>query len=233
MGIGIPRHSEEADGLHFNPRVTLIPPIELQKMICPWLDIAFKSFKSDLLSDERATARHFLEYMLRLRIIILQDAAAILSTDPPRHSHPIFQFDVFNNSMFQTYYNSMKKLLLESESPVNSSLETVIPGMNTRLTGIQVGVDNHGASIVELQRCLAAGFANTPQQIETSIKSMMTRFLLVASNHFLQAEDYNDDNNDATISPPSTSIIQVHTSDQDIYNNNKQALPPGFNYRLT
>ena len=52
-------------------------------------------------------------------------------------------------------------------------------------------------------------------------------------NHFLQAEDHNEDNNDATVSPPSTSITQVHTSDQDIYNNNKQALPPGFNYCLT
>ena len=30
------------------------------------------------------------------------------------------------------------------------------------------------------------------------------------------------------------SITQVCTSDRDIYNNNnKQALPPGFNYRLT
>ena len=104
---------QDADGLHFNPRVTLIPPTELQKMIFPWLDIAFESFKNNPISDERATARHFLEYMLRLRIIILQDAAAILSTDPRRHSHPIFQFNVFNNSIFLSYYNSMKKLLLE------------------------------------------------------------------------------------------------------------------------
>ena len=71
-----------ADGLRFNPRVTLIPPIELQKMIFPWLDEALESFKNNPVSSERATARHFLEYMVHLRVIILQDATAILSTDP-------------------------------------------------------------------------------------------------------------------------------------------------------
>ena len=100
-------------------------------MIFSWLAGALGSFKDNPLSGERATTQHFLEYMLRLQIIILQDAAAILSTDPCCHNHPIFQFEVFNNSTFLTYYNTMKKLLVGSESPFNSSLETVIPGMNT------------------------------------------------------------------------------------------------------
>ena len=57
----------------------------------------------------------------------------------------------------------MKKLILESESPVSSLLEAVIPSMNIRLTGIKVGVDKNGSLMVELQQCLAAGFNNVLQ----------------------------------------------------------------------
>ena len=39
----------EADGLHFNPRVSLLPPIELQKKIFPWLDEAYESFKKPII----------------------------------------------------------------------------------------------------------------------------------------------------------------------------------------
>ena len=171
--------------------------------------------------------------MMHMRVIILQDAAAILSTNPCRHVHPIFQFEVFNNSTFTTYCNNMKKLLLESVSPVNSSLETVIPGMNTRLTGIQVGLDNNGASLAELEQSVAVGFSTAPQQIETSLKSLFSQFFSVASNHFSLHDDHNDNNNDATFSSPSINTNPVSVSDIDINNNIEQTSIPGLNYRLT
>ena len=50
--------------------------------------------------------------------------------------------------------------------------------MNTRLTEIQVGVDNNGAVMVKIQRCLADGFSNAPQRIETSMNEVVVeRFL--------------------------------------------------------
>ena len=64
---------------------------------------------------ERATARHFLEHMVHMRVIILQDATAIFFTDPCRHVHPIFQSQVSNNSKFTTYFNNMKKTVVAKQ----------------------------------------------------------------------------------------------------------------------
>ena len=104
--------------------------------------------------------------------------------------------------------------------------------MNTRLTGIQVGVDNNSASMFELQRCVVVDFSNAPQQIETSMKLLLRGFFSIVLNHFSQADDRTENNNDAIFSPPSTSTTQVFISDLDINNNFKQASFPGINCRL-
>ena len=65
------------------------------------------------------------------------------------------------------------------------------------------------------------------------MKSLLRGFFSVASNHFSQADDHNEDNNDAIFPPPSKSTTQVLISDIDIHNNIKKSSVPGFNYHLT
>jgi hypothetical protein len=84
------------DGLHYNPRVSLIPSENLQEQIFPWLDEAKEKFYSNLLHRHEPIAHHFLDFMSKLRIIILQDAAAMIAEKLECAAHPIFQFAVFN-----------------------------------------------------------------------------------------------------------------------------------------
>mmetsp|Transcript_22817 Transcript_22817/g.23101 ORF Transcript_22817/g.23101 Transcript_22817/m.23101 type:complete len:337 (-) Transcript_22817:105-1115(-) len=72
-----------------------------------------------------------------MRIIILQDAAAIYALHPSRMNHQLFDtIVVFKTKEFESYCIEMKEWLSEAEDPTNTSIELALPSVNTRLNEI-------------------------------------------------------------------------------------------------
>lgn len=104
------------DGRYFNPRALVFPPKELEKKIFPFADDASEKVKTAIKTrgsrmggDYLGAAAGFLHMLLRLRTIILQDAAALKVLHPERcNGH--------------TFFNSFGELFLDPLFVVSSLL---------------------------------------------------------------------------------------------------------------
>lgn len=87
---------------YFLPRSRVEPPQSLQKMIFPFIEEEFENVHAATEDDgkERPTAMCTLRLWLKLRIIILQDAAELWVLYPARKDHPLFRLPVFCSSEF-------------------------------------------------------------------------------------------------------------------------------------
>lgn len=100
-----------ADGMHYNPRTILDPPVSLV-MQTPF---AFAMNLIDYVKceieegAEKYTAYHFLLLMHDLAVILLQDAAAMLVLDPDRKEHPLFDLQVFKSLEFKVREREERK----------------------------------------------------------------------------------------------------------------------------
>ena len=92
----------DTDELHWNPRTQVEPPESLKKKIFPWikdcLDLIYAANDKD--DKDRSTAIATLRFWYDLRIIILQDAAAIAVEYPERRDHIFFTLPVFREPEF-------------------------------------------------------------------------------------------------------------------------------------
>jgi hypothetical protein len=70
--------------------------------------------------------------MENLAEVVLQDAAVIFIQHPNRLYHPLFGLDLFQSEEFQSFVVVMRSSLGSSTSPLDASLERVLPGMNDR-----------------------------------------------------------------------------------------------------
>jgi hypothetical protein len=93
----------ENGGMYYNPRTVVEPPEELKYMIFPFADQSLKEVEEAKARDgkERYTAVYFLRLLIRLRTVILQDAAAMLIKERHRCSHLLFKLPVFASPLFE------------------------------------------------------------------------------------------------------------------------------------
>ena len=108
-------------------------------MVWPWLDLTLPY----VLSDEyvHPTAAETLKYWILLRVILLQDVAAMLCLmpeDDPVRQHGLFDFPVFKSAQFLAFVAEMKaKLELEAQpdnDPNLKAVEKALPGVNRQFT---------------------------------------------------------------------------------------------------
>jgi Centromere DNA-binding protein complex CBF3 subunit, domain 2 len=88
------------DGAHYNPRTAVpVPPLLLDMLVFPWAAPALErleQFERMDKSTQRPTASRFLRLILKLREVVLQDAAAMMIEHPAgQATHPLFQMNVF------------------------------------------------------------------------------------------------------------------------------------------
>ena len=98
------------DGRYYNPRATVDPPKELEKLVFPFVEEQLEKVKGACENaggrkggDYLGAARCFLEMLLRLRTIILQDAAALKVLHPERcdgHMSFLGFPEIFCNPLF-------------------------------------------------------------------------------------------------------------------------------------
>ncbi|KAG7357618.1 centromere DNA-binding like protein [Nitzschia inconspicua] len=118
----------EAEGLHYNSRVAVIPPTSLTDKVFPCLRDSFQAFTglSEISpEDDKVTATRFLHFMKVLSEVVIQDATVIFVEHPNRIHHPLFSsVEVFQSNEFQSYVELMRASLTHATSPYNASLDS-------------------------------------------------------------------------------------------------------------
>jgi hypothetical protein len=127
-----------ADGMHFNPRTVMMPGESLERMIFPFADACLEKVLAKCQEDgkDRWTAIHTLRLWIKLRRIILQDAAVILEYYPARSAHPLFRHAVFQTPAFSEFRLKMRRAIDTTEIPMDVKLHAVLPGLHDRLRGM-------------------------------------------------------------------------------------------------
>jgi len=86
------------------------------------------------------TANMFLKLMKDLRIIFLQDSAAMMLEYPERRSHAVFQRDIFNTREFKAFLANMKEVLENDRQQTDDpDVEAVLPGVQAQFTALETG----------------------------------------------------------------------------------------------
>ena len=172
---------EHANGLCFNPRTSLVPPTRLRNEVFPWLKQTRTQFEADPRSIEKGTAHAFLQLLDHLSDVVIQDAAAFFVLSPHRLNHAMFQLPVFRNSEygFFDYCTLMRLHLSDGRAPWDSSLEHVLPGVHSRLEGIQSNMtvmNNSMQGILHPMTEVQKQVTNVPQIIQNSLQTYLRGF---------------------------------------------------------
>jgi hypothetical protein len=150
---------QKAGGMYYNKRTVVEPPMELLLMTPvgswvyqakTWVDEANANGKG------KTTAANFLNFMVALNRIFIQDSAAMMIQHPERVTHPVFHMELFRTvefqvsfvclspfhyrfwltnlvSLFQTFKLKMEQELGNNDSPLDAHLQAVLPGVHHRL----------------------------------------------------------------------------------------------------
>ena len=95
---------QKAGGMYYNKRTVVEPPMELLEMTPvghwvyqakTWVDEANANGKG------KTTVANFLNFMVALNRIFLQDSAAMIIQYPERATHPVFHMELFRTVEFQ------------------------------------------------------------------------------------------------------------------------------------
>lgn len=92
----------EPDDLHWLPRGQIVPEEELQRLIFPWIEEELEKIYEVSKEDghDRSTAVATLRLWQYLRVVIVQDAAAMFAEFPARKDHRFFRIPVFHTQEF-------------------------------------------------------------------------------------------------------------------------------------
>lgn len=149
-------------GIYYNKRTVVEVPESLQRdtPIGHWVFDALEKVKSaNAIGGKHYTAQNFLEFLVELNIVFLQDIAVMCIEHPDRvRSHqaleqlPVLhslQFTVrslcnfqhtkikcltpVHGFMLQSFVETMQAALHHESSPLDATLETVLPGVHERL----------------------------------------------------------------------------------------------------
>jgi hypothetical protein len=159
MALRVMAGFEKSDS-YFLPRSRAHPSDELCNMMWPWLDGALAEVSSD--QFQHPTALHFLEFLLVLRSIILQDAAAMFVLlkdgdvgEQRRLRHVVFTHPVFKSDLFESFVNEMDVLLTEQRGndPNDAIIDRAMPGVNRRFDElVRMMAEMHGDVVAHDQK---------------------------------------------------------------------------------
>jgi hypothetical protein len=151
---------QKAGGMYYNKRTVVEPPMELLLMtpVGSWVYQAKMWVdKANANGKGKTTAANFLNFMVALNRIFIQDLAAMMIHHPERVSHPVFHMELFRTvefqvsclfffsflfhvcflphvfSVFQTFKLKMQQELGKKDSPLDANLQSVLPGVHHRL----------------------------------------------------------------------------------------------------
>ena len=152
-----------AKGTHYNPRIQLLPPEELQKMVFPELERLQKlvyetsaklqnanpNSRCKRSRQPLATSRCFLRFLEHMRRVILQDVAVMMLEG---RSHFVFSLPVFRSKLFMDFKAKMAQHLEQAKhnNPLDASIEVVLPGVQERINNVATSVNGVKTAIEQI-----------------------------------------------------------------------------------
>ena len=95
---------KKAGGMYYKKRTVMEPPMELLLMtpVGKWVYQAKEWIdEANLARAGKMTASNFLNFMVELNKVFLQDSAAMMIQHPTRVSHPVFHLELFRSVEFK------------------------------------------------------------------------------------------------------------------------------------
>ena len=115
-------------GFYTSPRLMFkgdLRYVELANMIFPWVD----DHRDNLITEDMSTSKGFLDMIVNMRRITLQDCALLVGKYKRGH----FMFDtfpeIFKSSLFKDFTTKLMKHIDESEYPNDAKVDNVLPGV--------------------------------------------------------------------------------------------------------
>ena len=160
----------QKDDGYWLPRSRVIPSRGLQEMIWPWLEDEYQNVFCH--PDDHPTADQFLRLLGQLRVVLLQDVAAMMviwegdsdDTSAARNlTHTVLQARVFQTEEFLQFKAEMKVALELAGQNVNDpnlrSIDRAFPGVSrqfehvrSELRGLQDGVAGLSLQVEETKQ---------------------------------------------------------------------------------
>ena len=121
-------------GMHHNPRTTFYGQEKhkaLVRMIFPWIETVQENVD---LSD-CPTARAFINFLINLRWVILQDSAVLIGIKKQSHFIINNMKHIFESELFKDYTQQMIQHLVSSKNtdPNAMDIDRILPGVNEKL----------------------------------------------------------------------------------------------------
>ena len=139
-----------ANRAYFCLRSQLEPPQSLKDMIFPFasselekVEHAIRNPPPNKPANYCATAQAFLHLLVRMKTIILQDAAAMLIQCPDRVRHPMFSLAVFRDPRFMVRFQYFVDVALQTDNTNTHSYLTGIQGSYEATPSKSSGKDNY------------------------------------------------------------------------------------------
>jgi hypothetical protein len=151
------------------PRATLIPSLELQRMVFPFIETYFTEYPDWLLWTENIMMDRSLFYnrpkgtrmpttvnncytlrilvlLTRLRKVILQDAATLMDLCGDHQfryeDHNVFKVPLFRSRMFMDFREQLRERMANAVSPVSDSLHANSPAIHYEFRSLNSKVDD-------------------------------------------------------------------------------------------
>ncbi|KAG7339880.1 hypothetical protein IV203_024930 [Nitzschia inconspicua] len=135
-------------------------------------------------AEARLIAAVFLDFMMMLKVVVVQDAAATMVLHPERSVHQLFQLDVFKSDCFKAYVEQMRQQFAVAEDPSDVTLQAVIPPVVNRLNVLSQQGERNCQATNEVSNQIRTGFDSVHVGHDLILQS--TRSLALPINQILQ-----------------------------------------------
>ena len=214
---GLRYAGDYTDNIFFCPRSVCITANleELEESIWEWVELSLAWAEQafiDSKGDAKCfTAFAFLTFMKRLKRVLFQDAAYIFEFHPERATHPLFQLPCFQSDAFRRFRQDMRKTCEEEVSPLDASMDKVLPGV---LQGLRANLQQQKLThkvVVDIQAEMRAAFRDMRTDITDQTVTVRGSFgrALSAAADVLTSPTGSPSASDS--SPPSPLLTETTT----------------------
>ncbi|KAE8237953.1 hypothetical protein A4X06_0g9048, partial [Tilletia controversa] len=131
-------------GDYWLPRTLLEPPSNLASLLFPWADTWRPSLAGRAPAHEDKTAGLFLDLIVHLRTVLLQDAAFLQPLYP---TLAVWSSVPFSSAEFASWSASLRQKTASTPDPFELSLHTITPTISNALASMRVDITALGGEV--------------------------------------------------------------------------------------
>lgn len=186
-----------AAGSYYLKRGQEQAPVALTKMIWPWVDGALAEYADGHVPNPDTAGRHFLELLVRLRQVFLQDAAILQAEFP---SSRLWRHAVFSDPAWPAFAAKVRDLEAAGEDPAHVAIGRVLPdvanslvAMGNKINTVQAKQDRALAVLGQLDQArvgppVEAAAVAAVTRLEQAVMPQLAQMQLRLQSQLLQSQ---------------------------------------------